>query len=106
MAIREIYHDAATIDARVASGVWPNRTLDDYLRRHARERGDKLVMVDRKWRLTFAELERLAHRVACGLYQLGIRPGDVVSIQLPNWAEWLILHCAASKIGAVTNSIY
>jgi long-subunit acyl-CoA synthetase (AMP-forming) len=28
-----------------------------------------------------------------------------VSIQLPNWAEWLILHCAATKIGAVTNSI-
>src|SRR5262249_54814180 len=23
----------------------------------------------------------------------------------PNWAEWLIVHCAATKIGAVTNSI-
>lgn len=105
MAIREIYHDAATIEVRVGTGVWPNKTLDDYLRRHATERGDKLVMVDRKWRLSFAELERLAHRVACGLYQLGIRPGDVISIQLPNWAEWLILHCAATKLGAVTNSL-
>jgi len=105
MAIREIFHDAATIEARVAAGIWPNKTLDDYLCQHARERGDKLVMVDRKWRLTFAELERLAHRVACGLYQLGIRPGDVISIQLPNWAEWLILHCAATKVGAVTNAI-
>ena len=75
------------------------------MRRHAAERGDKLVIMDRKWRLTFAELERLAHRVACGLYQRGIRPGDVISIQLPNWAEWLILHCAATKLGAVTNSI-
>jgi len=105
MAIREIFHDAATIEARVATGAWPNKTLDDYLRQHARERGGKVVIVDRKWRLTFAELERLAHRVACGLYQFGIRPGDVISIQLPNWAEWLILHCAATKIGAVTNSI-
>src|SRR6185369_12301407 len=47
----------------------------------------------------------LAHRAACGLLHLGVRGGDVVSIQLPNWAEWLIVHCAATKIGAVTNSI-
>ncbi|MBT4488778.1 MAG: AMP-binding protein [Rhodospirillaceae bacterium] len=105
MAIREIYHDAATIEARVAAGEWRNQTLDDCLRRHAAERGEQLVLIDRKWRLTFAELDRLAHRAACGLYQLGIRPGDVISIQLPNWAEWLILHCAATKLGAVTNSI-
>lgn len=105
MAIREIYHDAATIEAHVGTGEWADQTLDDFLRRHAVERGDKLVIVDREWRLTFAELERLAHRVACGLYQRGIRAGDVISIQLPNWAEWLILHCAATKIGAVTNSI-
>src|SRR5262245_62365621 len=43
--------------------------------------------------------------MACGLMHLGVGPGDVVSIQLPNWAEWLIVHCAATKIGAVTNSI-
>ncbi|MDP6708931.1 MAG: AMP-binding protein [Alphaproteobacteria bacterium] len=105
MAIRERFHDAATIEAWVGQGLWTNATLDDCLRRYAAERGDKLAMVDRKWRLSFAELDRLAHRVACALYQLGIRPGDVVSIQLPNWAEWLILHCAAEKVGAVTNSI-
>ncbi|MBT5896068.1 MAG: hypothetical protein HOH61_09210, partial [Rhodospirillaceae bacterium] len=79
MAIREIYHDAATIEARVAAGEWRNQTLDDCLRRHAAERGEQLVLIDRKWRLTFAELDRLAHRAACGLYQLGIRPGDVIS---------------------------
>jgi acyl-CoA synthetase (AMP-forming)/AMP-acid ligase II len=105
MSVNDLFHDAATIQAHTASGVWPNRTLDDYLRQHARERGDKLVLVDRKWRLTFAELDRLTQRVACGVYQHGIRPGDVISIQLPNWAEWLILHCAATRIGAVTNSI-
>jgi len=105
MAIRELYHDTATIEARVGTGAWANQTLDDHLRRHSAERGNKLAMVDRKWRLTFAELDRLAHRAACGLYQHGIRPGDVISIQLPNWAEWLILYCAAGKLGAVTNSI-
>ncbi len=105
MAIRDIFHDADLIKQNVESGVWANTTLDDYLQQHARERGDKIALVDRRWRLTFAELNRLAHRAACGLLQLGITNGDVVSLQTPNWAEWLIMHCAATKIGAVTNSI-
>ncbi len=105
MAIREIYHDVETIQRHVREGLWSNRTLDDSLRAHARERGDRLALVDRRWRLTYAELDRLAARVACGLRHLGLGPGDVISLQLPNWAEWLIVHCAATKIGAVTNSI-
>ena len=105
MAIRDIYHDADTIQRSVQAGAWSNTTLDDYLQQHARERGDKLAIVDRAWRLTFAELDRLARRVAGGLLRLGLTPGDVISIQTPNWAEWLIMHCAATKIGAVTNSI-
>jgi cyclohexanecarboxylate-CoA ligase len=105
VAITEFFHDRATTEAKRASGEWLGKTLDDFLREHARVRPDKLVIVDRAQQLTFAELDRLAHRVACGLYHHGLRPGDVVSIQLPNWAEWLILHCALSKLGAVTNSI-
>ena len=105
MAIRDIYHDADTIQRSVQCGAWSNATLDDYLQQHARERGDKVAIVDRGWRLTFADLDRLARRVAGGLLHLGLTSGDVISIQTPNWAEWLIAHCAATKIGAVTNSI-
>ncbi len=105
MAIRDIFHDAETIKQNVDSGVWANTTLDDYLQRHAHERGDKIALIDRRWRLTYAELNRLAHRAACGLLRLGVTNGDVISLQTPNWAEWLIMHCAATKIGAVTNSI-
>jgi cyclohexanecarboxylate-CoA ligase len=105
MAILETYHDADTIQRYVQDGVWSNATLDDYLVTHACRQGNRVAIVDRRWRLTYADLERLAHRAACGLMHLGVGPGEVVSIQLPNWAEWLILHCAATKIGAVTNSI-
>jgi len=79
MAICEVHHDAATIQRHVAAGAWANRTLDDDLRRHARERGDKLALVDRRWRLTYAELDRLAHRAACGLLHLGVGPGRRVA---------------------------
>jgi acyl-CoA synthetase (AMP-forming)/AMP-acid ligase II len=105
MAIRDLYHDAGTIARHVRDRQWADRTLDDHVQAHARERGGKLAVVDRRWRLTYRELDRLAHRAACGLLHLGVGPGDVISIQLPNWAEWLIVHCAATRIGAVTNSI-
>jgi cyclohexanecarboxylate-CoA ligase len=105
MAIRDIYHDTDTIWRYGQSGEWLGNTLDDYLQQHAQQRGDKLVIIDRRWRLTFADLDRLARRAACGLLHLGLTSGDVISLQTPNWAEWLIMHCAATKIGAVTNSI-
>src|SRR4029453_7720150 len=105
MAILETYHDADTIQRYVQDGVWSNATLDDYLVAPARKHGDRLAIIDRRWRLTYADLDRMAHRAACGLMHLGVGPGDVVSSQLPNWGEWLILYCAATKIGAVTNSI-
>ena len=82
MAIRDLYHDAETIARYSRDGHWADRTLDDHLGVHARERGEKLAIVDRRWRLTYRELDRLAHRVACGLLHLGIGPGDVISIQL------------------------
>src|SRR2546428_4342586 len=105
MAIRDIYHDADTIRRSVRCGACSTNPLNDHLQQHARGGGDKRAIVDRGWRLTFAELDRLARRVAGGLLRLGLTPGDVISIQTPNWAEWLIVHCAATKIGAVTNSI-
>ena len=40
-----------------------------------------------------------------GLLELGVRPGDVVSYQLPNWTEFLVLHHAATRIGAVNNPL-
>jgi cyclohexanecarboxylate-CoA ligase len=105
MAIRDIYHDTDTIWRYGQGGEWLGNTLDDYLQQHAQQRGDKLAIIDRRWRLTFADLDRLARRAACGLLHLGLTSGDVISLQTPNWAEWLIMHCAVTKIGAVTNSI-
>ena len=43
--------------------------------------------------------------MALGLLELGVRPGDVVSYQLPNWTEFLVLHHAATRIGAVNNPL-
>ena len=46
----------------------------------------------------YAQVRRLAH----GLAARGIGPGDVVILQLPNWAPFLTFHIALTAIGAVT----
>jgi cyclohexanecarboxylate-CoA ligase len=40
-----------------------------------------------------------------GLRSVGIGPGDVVIVQLPNWTAFLVVHLALSAVGAVTATI-
>lgn len=86
-------------------GYWPGRTITDDLDAAAEKDPGKLAVVDVRGRYTYRELKRLTDRCALGLLELGIRPGDVVSFQLPNWIEWLVVHYAATRIGAVSNPL-
>jgi cyclohexanecarboxylate-CoA ligase len=56
-------------------------------------------------RITYAELGAIVERIALGLAELGIEPGDVVAYQLPNWWQFTALHLACARIGAVTNAL-
>ncbi len=91
--------------AMTAAGWWRNETLDTYLDRWARERPDKTAIVDGAGRLTWAELAREVERVAYGLQAEGLGPGSVISCQLPNWNEWVVLALAAVRLGAILNPI-
>src|SRR5437870_200991 len=93
------------IAAMTAAGWWKNETPDTYLDRWARERPTKTAIADAGGRLTWQELARATERVAHGLAAAGIDRGDVVSCQLPNWNEWIVLALAAIKLGAVLNPI-
>lgn len=85
--------------------IWPNRTIIDYLKDAIAKDSEKLAIFDKKSSYTYGELGRLVDRVALGLLELGISKGDVISIQLPNWNEFIILHYAATRIGAITNPL-
>jgi cyclohexanecarboxylate-CoA ligase len=88
-----------------AAGYWRNETLDVYLDRWARERPDKTATVDASGRLTWSELARTVERVAYGLAEHGIGAGAVISCQLPNWTEFVVLALAATRLGAILNPI-
>jgi long-chain acyl-CoA synthetase len=55
--------------------------------------------------LTYQALHDLCDRVAGGLRELGVRPGDRVSLYSPNRWEWVVAYHAALRAGAVVNPI-
>ncbi|MFJ8244237.1 AMP-binding protein [Peribacillus asahii] len=85
--------------------IWPNRTILDYLNEAIANHPDKVAIIDKKSRYTYREVGKLVDRVALGLLKIGLGKGDVISIQLPNWNEFIILHYAATRIGAITNPL-
>ncbi len=53
-------------------------------------------------RLTYAELDDLVDRSAGYLLSLGLQPGDRVAIQLSKCLEFILLHLAAIRLGAIS----
>jgi len=80
-------------------GYWVDKRLVDYLEFNARTYPTKVAVVDRDRRVTWAELNARANRIAAGLIALGLAPGDFVGIQLPNWVEFLDVLLALQKAG-------
>jgi acyl-CoA synthetase (AMP-forming)/AMP-acid ligase II len=57
--------------------------------------------VDADVRVSHAEFMQIARRAAAGLRRRGVRPGDVVAVQLPASIEAVVAHAACGLAGAV-----
>src|SRR2546422_7966333 len=86
-------------------GHWGSETFYSVLAARAASRPDRVAIVDRGRRITYGELETRVDRVVAGFKALGIGAGDVVTIQLPNWAEFAYVFFALERLGAVANQI-
>lgn len=86
-------------------GFWPNKTLTDFLGDILKRTPDKTALIAGTHRLTFRQIDRLSNNLGRELRNLGIKAGDVVSFQLPNWYQTVVLNVALTKIGAVINPI-
>ena len=87
------------------SGHWGSETFYTILAARAAAHPDRVAIVDRGRRITYAELRTRIDRVSAGFAALGIGRGDVVTIQLPNWAEFAYVFFALERLGAVANQI-
>ncbi len=62
---------------------------------------DKTLIVDRSGRLSYASVLQQAEAIARNLVSLGVRTGDRIAVQLPNWRHFPLLEYAAARLGAI-----
>ncbi|MFA7437658.1 AMP-binding protein [Castellaniella sp.] len=89
-----------------SEGWWADQTILDYFDRATAAKPDAVALVSPGMPdLTFSELDRKSRAVARNLVAFGLRAGDVVSVQLPNWQEFVITHIALTRVGAIINPL-
>jgi acyl-CoA synthetase (AMP-forming)/AMP-acid ligase II len=81
------------------------QSLPDLLRSQARLHPDRPFLRFRERSLTYADFDARTDELAGGLAELGVRPGEVVSVFLPNCLEFLEAWWAILKAGGVLGPV-
>jgi 2,3-dihydroxybenzoate-AMP ligase/mycobactin salicyl-AMP ligase len=95
-------HKSEDIERYTRETGWAGMTLGDVLDRTAEAFPDREALVDERVRLTYGELREKVDRMAFGLIGIGLKQGDTVLLQLPNWAEFVYSYFALQRIGCVS----
>src|SRR4029453_10688115 len=86
-------------------GEWRDESPFTILSTQAARHPDPIPFIDAKGRIPYGELKDRIERCAAYLRRIGIAPGDVVTIQLPNRIAFPIAFFALVLIGAVANKV-
>ncbi|KQY50083.1 MULTISPECIES: AMP-binding protein [unclassified Nocardioides] len=104
MAALKNVHDRYT-DEEIASyyeaGFWQRTSFNALVAQQVEERPDSTFVFDSTSSFTFREFGERALRLAAGLHRAGVRKGERVGVQLPNWTEFAVVAAALSRIGAI-----
>jgi acyl-CoA synthetase (AMP-forming)/AMP-acid ligase II len=88
-----------------AQGHWRPGTLTDIARAAVAEAPERVLLMEGERRITRAEAWEQSLRLARFFLARGLKPGEVVSFQLPNWVETAVIALAARMCGLVVNPI-
>ena len=98
--IRDCY-SAEDVAHFYAAGWWRSETMNDLVDEHAAKLGDQVFASDRTTTLSFAQLHDRSMRAAVGLRNAGVKPGDRVVVQMPNWTELIVAVAAVTRSSGV-----
>jgi cyclohexanecarboxylate-CoA ligase len=98
-------HPAPEADEYRRAGWWRPDTLWTAFTATAGRRPEACALIEDDVRLGFGELRERAESLAAGLHALGIRAGDVIALQLPNWWETVAVYLATARLGAAANPV-
>ena len=99
------------IKSATEQGYWQNKTVLEYFDEAVVFDPDKTAIIDyrtetgARYTLSYGELKQKVDRIALGMINLGINKGDVVSFQLPNGWQFIAIHLACLRVGAVSNPL-
>ena len=82
--------------------VWNPRTLDQMLDHATEQFPDRPYIVTSRRSFTYREIQEWSRRVAVGLVNLGVGPGDHVAVVMANFPEFVALKFAISRLGATS----
>src|SRR5437588_2720337 len=88
-----------------ARGLWGTRTFDRVLEEGCTVRwpdGEFVVASPtRPASFTYREMHARGRRLAGALYAMGLRKGDVIALEMPNWMEACLTYLGAAHLGLV-----
>lgn len=82
-------------------GDWRDESLAQWVDHWASTQPDVVAFSDGDAEVTWAQLRHQGYRLGAELRRRGIRAGDRIQVQLPNWVEFAIAYVGITRIGAV-----
>lgn len=83
------------------AGLWEGLTVSEMVARTAARQPGKVAVIYGDRRITYAELIAQSRRLALGLLELGLKPGDRAVMQLPNLPDFVTAYLALNWIGVI-----
>lgn len=91
--------------AYAGSSVWDERTIAEQATALADADPEFVVLVEGEASVTRRQAVSDAEALSAAMHARGLRPGDVVAFQVPNWREAMVINLAAAMSGLVVNPI-
>jgi non-ribosomal peptide synthetase component E (peptide arylation enzyme) len=85
--------------------LWLQKTAFDILAERAAAHPDRIAIKDQNGATSYGALKEKIERAAQFYRSIGIRRGDVVTIQLPNRVEFAVAFIALELLGAIANKV-
>ncbi|MBB4858393.1 acyl-CoA synthetase (AMP-forming)/AMP-acid ligase II [Novosphingobium chloroacetimidivorans] len=87
------------------TGLWDERTIAEHAEALAHDDLGFVLAIDGVVEVTRAQALADAEALSAALHARGMRAGDVLAFQVPNWHEALVINLAAAMSGLVVNPI-
>lgn len=82
-------------------GYWEDRPMREVFQEWCSKYADRIALYDAQQSITYKALDEASTNLALNLLDLGFKPQDTVVVQMPNLIEFVYVHFALQKIGAI-----